>query len=403
MQTPKIDQYFSKKNIKVLYNVLGHTEELVNAYVSTFNSVVELAIGKRSQHVKHDCYNKLYSLENRRKLTGFEDLKARDNKFRNKIVCHLDNVFYGPTLTIKNTEIIPNLDYKTCLLKSLKNIDNPILYLSGGLDSEVLAHALLDAGIKFVPVAFKWTNNLGHIVNESELEYAIKFCKNHNITLDMMELNVEELWESNEFFTFAQDIQLQSTQQLTHAYVVNLVNDKYPNSTHLFGGEVRFYIENQDSDIVNVVFLDKVNPPTYNGNTYAVSSGGIQNCAVQLVYYGDTGQFQVESQVGGNPIIVQASGLWTTTPAPIEYEYRISNVTVTTDMGAIITPAGSSITFSPIGTSGQVILCKVLVSAAGGTDKEGDVTFEIKVRSIANPAIEVTSTITLQAVYIGVS
>lgn len=116
MQTPRIDQYFDKKGIKVYYNTLGHTEELVNAYISTFNSLVDLSNGKRSQYVKHTCYNKLYNLEYRQKLTGFEDLATQDKNFREKIVSHLDNIFYGPTYTIKNNEVPSNLDYKTCLV-----------------------------------------------------------------------------------------------------------------------------------------------------------------------------------------------------------------------------------------------------------------------------------------------
>lgn len=275
-------------------------------------------------------------------------------------------------------------------------------YLSGGLDSELVANALIDAKVEFKPVAFKWINNSGHLMNIAELEYAIKFCKDNNLNLDIMELYVENLWESTEFFDFAKDIQIQSTQQLTHAYTINLVNEKYPNSTHLFGGEVRFYIENSNDETVNVVFLDKANPPGYSGLGYYVSSPIGRAAALQLNYYGANGYYEVISEVGGLPIVTEDSGFWYTDPAPpVNYQYRISDVSITGSQPPFtVTPSASSGSFTAIPTSGQTIICKAQTPARSFSQPgcEVTVTFTIVVSSIANPAIEVTSTIEFTSV-----
>lgn len=391
MQQPKIDKYFSEKNIKVHYNTLGHTPELVNAYVSTFQNIVDLSLYKRSQDVKHTCYNKLYDVVDRPKLTGFEDVVSEDKKFREKIVGYLTDVFYGPTLTLSKDSVQSTTDYKTLLVESVKKIDNPVLYLSGGLDSEIVARALIDAGKKFIPVAFMWKNNEDLVINQSELNYAIDFCKQNNLNLDIMELNVISLWETTEFFEFAKDIQLQSTQQLTHAYTINLVNEKYPNSTHLFGGEVRFNIQNQEDSIVNVVFLDKVDPPGYNGQLYEAFTGGALASSCSLRYNGDDGLYTiVRIQIGGN-----TSGVWTTTFSS-SYEYRITSVTIDQSYIGGQTIPDSAGPFPTVWTpiTGDTLICRSRIVDPFAIIQA---TFGIEVRVVGETSPVVSSTISLRA------
>ena len=73
MSAEKFEKYFLDKDIHVSFNVLGRTEELVKAYIYDTQDIVDDVPSKMSHHVKHACYSKFYSIENRKKFTGFEE------------------------------------------------------------------------------------------------------------------------------------------------------------------------------------------------------------------------------------------------------------------------------------------------------------------------------------------
>ena len=108
------------------------------------------------------------------------------------------------------------------------------------MDSELVAHALLDAGKTFIPVIFQWTNDKGEIQNEFDTDYAMRFCQKYGLTPIIETINIENLWTSTRFRNLSEEFNITSPQLVTHAYMVLRMNDKYPNRCHLFGGEVRY-------------------------------------------------------------------------------------------------------------------------------------------------------------------
>ena len=375
MQRPRIDTYFAEKGITVYYNTLGHTEELVNAYVSRFDALLQSDSSNRSQNIKQLCYETMWDIKPRTKRTGFEDVQSQDKAFRQRISKHIRDIFYGPTLHVPR-DIQSSHDYSELLVDSLKSIHDPVLYLSGGVDSEVVARALLEAGKDFVPVIFKWTDRAGKVINQYELDFALAFCSKHNLNADVQTVDVEALWETEEFFVFAQDIQIQSTHQLTHAWVVQQVADRYPSATHLFGGEVRFFSSVEQDKPVNIVFLDKIDPPGYDQVTaYLVTSFSPSGCSVLLSYNQDGTWAIVFTGIGIPPGPV--TGFWTTTPGSL-YEFS--------------TNSGVS-WFSIVG---DTLIAGVGVTGGPGESSSG--TIPILVRVIGETSPVVSSQIILTAI-----
>ena len=235
---PVIDKYFEKMGINIVYNTLGHNSDLITSFVSDYRDVLKTYTA-RSNHIKHTLYNQIYNIEFRHKKTGFEKIPDLDREFRTKISKIVKKSQFSETCIVDKEQEKSCKNYKEHLLSFLQKVDNPILYYSGGLDSELVALSLLDSGKKFTMVTIEWLYN-GNVINNYELHYAYKFCRDHSIIPIIKQIDVGQLWNSNEFFQLASDLGIVSPQLVSHAYMVLLLNQQFPNSTHLFGGEVRF-------------------------------------------------------------------------------------------------------------------------------------------------------------------
>lgn len=378
----KFDNYFAKKGINVRFNTLGYDENLVYSYVKDFGDLVGQSVAKRSHHVKLECYKKMYYFQSRQKLTGFERLKEQDDKFRNKVSKYIIESQFTPTLRIKNNETKDvTISYKDALNNSLKTIENPILYMSGGADSELVALSLLKINKSFKPVIFFWTNNKNEVINHDDVNVAIQFCKDHKLFPILKQLNLEQLWETKDFEKLAIDMQLSSSQLVTYAYITKLIDDEFPNHTHLFGGEVRFYNQPLIDSKSNLVFLEKVCPPGYNGGFYMGDSPGSST----LFYNNSTGIWSVQRTGGGT-----VTGTWTTTPA-FTYEYLIDTITDDGGVGPSSISPSAPTTWATIGSTSTQI-CRV----QGGTSSSSrTASFEIWVRSTTEPGNICVSVITL--------
>ena len=336
--TIKIEEYFANKGIKVRYNTLGNDETLVKAFVHNFQNDVDSSSGKSSQYVKDDLYGRLYPIKSRTKLTGFEKFKKMDIGFRTKMSPVIP-LHFTPLMAVDKTTESSSIDYKDALKNSLKTIENPLLYLSGGIDSELVCLALLDAGIQFQTVMFEWVDDTDFILNEEDLSFAREFCRVHNISPIVERVNVQSLWKSLEFEQMAIDIGIVSPQIITHAYSIQLMSKKFPDVTHLFGGEVRFQSDYllDNGEQTNLVYLDKVFYPGYNGVTYTLTENGggfgVDRLALYLSYGSlGPGYWSVTTDGVGSlatsPITAATYGQWTTTPGS-SYQYRITAVSST--------------------------------------------------------------------------
>lgn len=299
IKRPVIDRYFSKLGIDVIYNTLGHNRELIASFISDNRDILS-NYTSRSNHIKHILYNEIYNLEFRHKKTGFEKIPKLDQDCRNKISKVVLFPQFTGTCIIDNEEESHLKNYKDHLSNFLIKLDNPILYYSGGLDSELVAMSLLDNGKKFTVVTVEWIYE-GKVINEYELNYAYKFCRNNSIIPVIKQINVEELWNSNEFFQLASNLGIVSPQLVSHAYVISIINQEFPNRTHLFGGEVRFQHHLLDSgEMAKLVFLDKPSVQTFDGYATGTVTAplGTTTCTIKVWGAGGGGGSAVASGAG---------------------------------------------------------------------------------------------------------
>lgn len=389
----KIDNFFAKKGIDVYYNSLGATELLTKSFVSNYKEDIDKTSFKISSNIKNVIYDKIFPITVRHKKTGFESVKNLDNTFRDNIKKFIKEPQFSPLLLIENQQCDNKLNYKQELTKFVKTLKNPLIYFSGGIDSELLLKACISAEINFNVVIFEWLNNKGELLNTYELSYAYKICKQHSIFPIIKQVNIEKLWEDKTFKEFSIDIQIQSPQLVTHAYMIDIMSKDYTNSTHMFGGEVRFKTNHllDDGTTANLVFLDKLNPG-YNGITYGVSDdgGGFGVQVTIYLNYDSNGSWEVNYS-GGNPTGSPTSGSWTDTPSST-YEFRITNVNNIQGSPEPSGPTG----WVTIAGGTNICTCTAASQGQGGFGNT-DAIFDIEVRVVGQTVPSQSSSIRLVA------
>lgn len=266
----EFDRMFENRGINVWFNTLGHTNELVNQFVSETQHLIDQSPIPRSDAVKHECYEQILgqSLVRRVKRTGFEAFGNADIAARRKLAtdptaeCRQDpliEVEHGGTLH-------KHLCYVNLLQQELRLVNAPrLLYLSGGLDSELVARILLAGEIDFQPIIFRWVDTTGNVANSEDIHYAEEFCAQHLLNPTRMEINLSSLWESDEFYEYMTTHKFRSPQLATYAYMIDQIKCQYPSALHLFGGEVRYMLASNVvgplAPRVNLVFASKSTIP----------------------------------------------------------------------------------------------------------------------------------------------
>lgn len=353
---PRVEDYFKNLGIDVEFNTIGLSKSLRDAFVFETKDLINSTEYKRSEFFKHECYSKFYNLEFRNKMTGFENVDELAKEFKIKQSGSLyDLQFSGCDLV---EDFCGFTDYKNLLKEELNNIQKPILlYLSGGIDSEFVAMALLDANIKFTPVIFKWTSVHGIELNDAETKYAINFCNNNSLTPIIKIVDIYNLWNSDNFYKLSDELQLFSAHLTTHAYMVKMMDIEFPNNKHLFGGEVRYRTDYvmDDNSLSNLVSLGKV-VPGFNSALYTEEGTSSSTASIFLELHND-GTWQVLGSGASGPGS-PGSGTWTTTPGTT-YEYRISTISASS-----VSPSGAgSIVPSSAPTSWSTITSTVVAFA----------------------------------------
>lgn len=401
MQT-KIDTYFANKGIKTIFNCLGNNEKLIRAYVGNFHEDINKTKTHNSQENKIGTYNKLWTIQPRHKFTGFEQFKEQDQNFRSNIQKYIIESQHSPLFRVDNDEHDSKLSYKEALIQFVKTIEKPLVYLSGGVDSELVACAMIEAGVKFDVVIFEWTNNGNHIVNANEIFHAYRFCKKHGIIPNVKQINIEKLWASEYFKRLAIDLQIQSPHLVTYAHAVKTMTIEYLNSTHVFGGEVKFKsnykLDNGENS--NLVWLDKL-LPGYNGQSYAASFVGGDSILVQisLAYRAlfSPGTWVItDNQLPG----ARDTGYYTDTPS-VPYEFRIPYWNLLASEGFYtVQPSAAPSAWTSVGSSplGAAIVCGLSVPGPGyGATNYASVYFDIELRVIGETTPVQASNLTLVA------
>lgn len=262
-----MDEYFAAKGIDVYFNPQALTDELVNQFVYETHQLVQATDHKRSMLIKPELYDTVLGtqLTRRPKYTGFEKLITDDIQFRRraktklvdyrliKIDRHASN---GVQSTTAKT-------FKELLGIELQKIPNAMLLMSGGIDSEFLATTMLTTGVKFTPVIFQWTTVDGTCVNDHDTKWAFEFCTHQQLEPLVFSIDVQTLWNSDEFLEFVVSHVIVSSHIGTYYHMVEAITKLYPGQSILFGGEVRYQYGTVNNQLpINSVAFVSVNKAT---------------------------------------------------------------------------------------------------------------------------------------------
>lgn len=232
-----IEKYFEDKGIRLIYNCLGATDELIAAYI--MKSCESLTIYDYSNKVKGHIYSQIDTLEPRDKKTGFEFISEKDQEIRYKIKGQVE--IDGMDFDTKVVDFNEPKDYRSVLDQFTANIDKPLLYYSGGIDSELVLKSLLRSNnIPKIVIFEFYYEDPNKIINQYDIEYAYKFCNNNNLQYETFYIDLSLLWNDENFVKFGIKEAICSPQILTHIEMISIVSKIYPDHTHIFGGEVRY-------------------------------------------------------------------------------------------------------------------------------------------------------------------
>ena len=334
-----IDEHFAKQGIKVIYNTLAHTDELIHAYIKESHDTFKSAEQIYSNSVKPSIYNKFYSLQPRMKKTGFENLKELDLNFRKNVVpINIGDLWKYPfqRFDFSKTDVD---SYLNVLKSSLLKIENPLVFYSGGVDSELVLKTFLDIGFNPKVVLFKLVDKNNNLINDYDVNHAYEFCKLNSVDLIIKTICPEELWEQNDFINLGKELRIGSPQILTHIWMANIIEEEYPNYTYCFGGEVRYKRDTlkKDYNLSSVLvssmksFTGLFAPPSTN-LFYSSSSGGVGLYQMRLstAYQSSPsiagtwtmGKFLSTAGVGFTPSL-PVSGTFTDTTQPPSWDYQM--------------------------------------------------------------------------------
>jgi len=182
---------------------------------------------KSSNHYKFNVYKQDYDIEFRHKYTGFEKLEELDKDVRKKLTEYLGSDELLDYYTLTDDELgSDDTTFRDELKANASNYTDTynLVYMSGGIDSEITALAFVDADIEFVPVIFKWTDKAGIVLNDYDTKYAFLFCEHHNLVPLVREFDVESFWESNEVFDYADKYKYSSPQILTYYKMIDVMD-----------------------------------------------------------------------------------------------------------------------------------------------------------------------------------
>lgn len=238
----RIANYYQSRNIHVSFDTLGGTSQLCSTYINEIAHILNKSSTKSSHHNKHVCYSQYFEFDSRNKSTGFESIEEMEYQFRESMSMLIDSTTIDQQVfnfTPKHFLPTHTTKYKQLLVDLLSSYTRPIIYYSGGLDSEFVLMAAMEARLYYTPVVFRWIGDDGKILNAYDLSYVDKFCNRHELIPVYLDLDIVELWNTNEFRQFATAIQCSSPQIATQAYLPTIVSKIFPNRPHLFGGEIR--------------------------------------------------------------------------------------------------------------------------------------------------------------------
>jgi len=98
-----------------------------------------------------------------------------------------------------------------------RDADGDTIYISysGGIDSEFIVYAFLEAGVPFEAIISRFKDGL----NEYDYNYAEKFCRNHNVKLNVFDVDIKKFLE---------------TEMMDYAIATKVCSPQFPFHMHLW-------------------------------------------------------------------------------------------------------------------------------------------------------------------------
>jgi len=173
---------------------------------------------------------KPYTLDNHF-VYGYGDgvFNPEDKKQTPTLLCKYSKASHIPTSFREecNTTALQLADQA----KSLNRL--PMILLSGGLDSEVVAKTFIDANIDFQPVTFRFTNEL----NIHEINYVEKFCKRHNLKPRYLDIDIVSWLDTAEAKNKFDESFCNYTEMLPHMKLMDMIWDEWQGIPILGNGD----------------------------------------------------------------------------------------------------------------------------------------------------------------------
>lgn len=145
--------------------------------------------------------------------------KTFHKRFIDPLYVHLDVNFFKD-LSFKKEDL---KQYRiNAALESQKLLgDNPALCLSGGVDSQAMVLAWLEAELKFDTYILVFKNNL----NVQDVDHALQFCNTYNINYKQIEIDVIQFL-NRENYEYSELYDSASPHFNTHYKMFNILKDK---------------------------------------------------------------------------------------------------------------------------------------------------------------------------------
>jgi asparagine synthetase B (glutamine-hydrolysing) len=212
----------------VIFSFLTTSRSAINAFVaSAVNRITDYT--RESNVVKLGIYQESFDLVPREKYTGFEKYSELDQSVRLRLSEYLGD---------RDTQVVyeeynkcseePAVNFREALVEQAKTLKGKtnIVYLSGGIDSEIVAMSFIDAQVAFHPIIYTWIDSQGVVLNDFDTKFAVDFCTRNNLKPILCDLNIEQFWSSEEIFEYADKYLCSSPQILTYHKMVSLTDAK---------------------------------------------------------------------------------------------------------------------------------------------------------------------------------
>lgn len=128
--------------------------------------------------------------------------------------------FHSSLLPLTRAPMDPFTEAAASALDIEMKAQAPIeLCLSGGVDSEAMALAFLDAKVKFTVTILKFDEEW----NDFDINYAYQFCEKHNLAYRTLRLDVLHFFESGRHLYYGKHFRCQSPQLAVHLWLLDQI------------------------------------------------------------------------------------------------------------------------------------------------------------------------------------